>query len=99
MHVSVGDVAVDSHSSPTKMAVKIPSSKMDQFSQGVTITIGKGSATLRPIAAMLQYLARRPSNPGPLFIERTGRHLTKQVFISQVKQALARSGIASNAYT
>ena len=56
-HLSLGDVAVDSHESPSRLAVRIKSSKVDQFGQGVTIALGKGSNTLCPVAAMLQYLA------------------------------------------
>lgn len=47
-HLSVGDVAVDSHEHPSQLAVTLRSSKTDQFGQGVTITIGKTDNALCP---------------------------------------------------
>lgn len=94
----MGDIAVDSHEAPSRMAVRIRSSKTDKFGQGVTIIIGKGSATLCPVAAMLHYLAVCPDSTGPLFIDERNRHLTKQRFIAEVKEALALLGISSEAY-
>ena len=97
-HLSNGDVAVDSREAPTRIAVKIRSSKTDQFCQGATIIIGKGNTTLCPVAAMLQYLSIRPKSTGPLFINHTGKHLTKQIFIEGVKQAMATAKVPSQGY-
>jgi hypothetical protein len=97
-HLSVGDVAVDSHNVPTIMSTKIKSSKTDQFGQGVSLFIGRGQSTLCPISAMLQYLAIRSSSPGPLFIFQDNRVLTRELFVSSVHQALSAEGVDSQYY-
>ncbi len=67
-HLSFGDVRVDSIQKPSWLAVDIKRSKTDQFGKGVTLSIGATGTDICPVAAMLGYLARRGSNPGPLFL-------------------------------
>ena len=76
IHLSVGDVSVDSQSAPTYLAVNIKSSKTDPFCQGVTVYLGRTHNRICPVAAMLNYLVVRGSSKGPLFIFRDGTHLT-----------------------
>ena len=89
-HLSTTDIKVDSHNTPSIIAVQIKSSKTDPF--------GKGATSLCPVAAILQYLAIRPSDNGPLFIDHTGKPLTKPAFVTHIKQALEAVGKKSNAY-
>ena len=80
------------------MSARIKSSKTDHFGQGVSLFIGHGQATLCPISAMLQYLALRPSTPGPFFIFQDKFVLTKESFVSFVHQVLSTEGIDSQYY-
>ena len=76
IHLSVGDVSVDSRSAPTYLAVNIKASKTDQFCQGVTVYLGRTHNRICPVAATLNYLVVRGTSKGPLFIFRDGTHLT-----------------------
>ena len=97
-HLSTTDIKVDSHNTPSIIAVHIKSSKTDPFGKGTTIYLGKGRSSLCPVAAILRYLAIRPSDNGPLFIDHSGKPLTKPAFVAHIKQALEAVGIKSNAY-
>ncbi len=97
-HLSVADIAVDSHSNPTMVAVRLRVSKTDQFGTGVTIYLGRTSGPICPVTAILQYLAARPPGNGPLFITDQATPLTKAWFICKVKEALGQAGIDSSSY-
>ena len=51
-----------------KHGIKLRQSKTDVFGVGVTIHLGRTGDTVCPVAALLAYLAIRPSTPGPLFL-------------------------------
>lgn len=90
----VGDVAVDSYHEPTAVAITIKMSKMDQFSTGVTIYLGRANNELCPVTALLNYLAIRPTRDGPLFGMEDGRFLSKDLL--RVCQALSNQGVDSS---
>lgn len=58
IHLTVADVSVDSHTSPSYLAVRIKASKTDPFRQGVTIYLGRTNYRICPVAAVLSYLAK-----------------------------------------
>ena len=97
-HLSMGEIAVDSHENPTVMTIFLRSSKTDQFGQGTTLYVGRGDTQLCPISAMMHYLAAQPTVPGPLFINQGGTPLTKQSFTTHVHQALKATGINTQGY-
>jgi hypothetical protein len=97
-HLSVADVSVDSHTSPTTIAIRLKVTKTDQFGTGTTIYLGRTANSICPVSAVLQYLTVRPGADGPLFITLQGRPLTKALFIRKVKEALERVGIDSSHY-
>ena len=51
---------------PQLMKVKIKAPKMDPFRQGVDIFLGKMSKALRPVSAVLAFLAKRGCAEGIL---------------------------------
>ena len=53
------------------------------------IVIGKTNDDLCPVAALLTYLKIRGSQPGPLFLWKSGTPLTKSKFVEEVRIALA----------
>ena len=52
------DVALDSHTAPTKLFTTIKASKTDPFCQGVAITLGKTGRHLCPMTSILPYIAQ-----------------------------------------
>ena len=76
IHLSVGDVSMDSSSAPTYLAVNIKASKTDQFCQGVTVYLGRTHDWICPVAAILNYLVVRGTSKGSVFIFREETHLT-----------------------
>ena len=68
VHLTASDVSVDSHTSPSYVAVRIKTSKINPFRQGVTIyLLGKTDGYICPVAAILSYIVKRDSSLGPLF--------------------------------
>ena len=59
IHLTPADISVDSHSSPSYLAIRIKASKTDPFRQGVTIYLGRTNYRICPVAAVLSYLVKR----------------------------------------
>ena len=75
--LSLRDVSIDSQSCPSVVHMTLRQSKTDIFGAGVTIHLGRTGDTLCPVSALLEYLARRPSTPGPLFLLQSGEPLQR----------------------
>ena len=60
-------------------------SKTDQFGNGVTIHLGSTGNNICPVSALLQYLAIRPTAPGPLFISHEGKYLPRSIRLLQMQ--------------
>ena len=93
------DIAIDNHSSPKIMRVRIKQSKTDSFRAGIDIYLGRTNTDLCPIVAVLSYLAVRGSEVGPLFRFNDGKPLTRQRLVNQVRTALQAQGIDSSRYS
>ena len=87
------DVTVDSHSHPTCVTVHLRRSKMDQFSRGVHIYLGKTGQAICPVSALLGYLVRRGQSPGPLFLFQDGSSLSRHRLLVHVNRALSLQGV------
>ena len=98
VHLSAADISVDSRSSPTYVAVNIKASKTDPFRRGVTIYLGRTHSTICPVAATLKYMVERGLSKGPLFMFEDGRLLTRERFVSAVREALATTGVDTAKY-
>ena len=55
IHLSEGDVLVDSRDQPSLLEVHIKASKTDVFRKGVTVILGATRHELCPVAAILWY--------------------------------------------
>ena len=97
-NLCVDDVAVDQKESPTVIRVSIKQSKTDPFRRGVDLFLGKSGTDLCPVVAILNYLVVRGVTPGPLFLYRDGRFLTRQRFVVAVRGALQEAGIDQSKY-
>lgn len=93
--LSVSDISVDCRENPQTLIMLLRHSKTDQFGAGVHLYLGRTGDILCPVAAMLGYLAIRPSNPGQLFIFQDGTPLTRAHLVSSVREALSSAGIAT----
>ena len=98
VHLSAADVSVDSHSSPLYVAVTIKASKTDPFRRGVTIYLGRTRGTICLVVATLKYMVERDLSKGPLFRFENGRVLTRERFVTAVREALTTKGVDSSKY-
>ena len=98
VHLSVGDIAVDSHTSPSMLRVHLKISKTDQFRKGTDIYVGKTECQLCPVSAVLSYLVLRGNSPGPVFRFSDGKPLTKDRFTQRIREALSNTGIDASKY-
>ena len=91
--LSLRDVTLDSRSEPTMVHLLLRQSKTDIFGAGVTIHLGRTGDILCPVSALLAYLARRPSTPGPLFLLQSGHPLSRHTLVTVVRETLASAGL------
>ena len=89
LHLSWGDMAVDSPPAPTMVRFHLRQSKTDQFGRGVDI---RTRCDLCPVAAVLGYVAARGDRKGPFFLKSTNRPLLKQEFITEIRMVLVAIG-------
>ena len=83
-HLTYSDVSIDDPEHPTLMKLRLKASKTDPFQKGVDI--GRTYNELCPIEAMLAFLAIRGNKQGFLFTFADGRLLTKDRFVTRVRQ-------------
>ena len=92
------DVRVNSHSQPKYLVLLLQHSKMDMFGTVVSLFVGATGCNLCPVAAVLSYLAARPSTLGPLFVHQDGRPLSRARMVSAVRSTLASVGVDTSRY-
>ena len=97
-HLSMSDVAVDSPGMPAKVFLRIKASKTDPWRKGVTICLGRTGLELCPVAALIGYVARRGTNPGPLFRFENGQPLTRPALVREIRGALEAAGFDGSLY-
>ena len=67
VHLSYGDVRVDSTVNPQYLEVRIKVSKTDPFRKGVTVYLGRADSNLCLVSAVLAYIVQRGPDEGPFF--------------------------------
>ncbi len=97
-HLTFNDVMVDSLQSPQLVRVRLKVSKTDPFRRGVDVFVGRTGDDLCPVAAVLAYMVRRGSGPGPFFRFQDGSPLTRPRLVAEVKRVLEKAGVDSRAY-
>lgn len=97
-HLSISDVSIDSQSCPSTIMLR-KASKTGPFRVGVTIFLGRTNRELCPVAALLDYIARRGTSPGPLFIYENSQPLTRNNLVREVRSALTAMGIDAAPYS
>ena len=91
-HLCLSDISIDTSTPSWTISLHIRVSKTDQFRQGSTVVLGSTGADICPVAAIVDYLQFRGSNPGPLFQLQDGKPLHRKLFTTQVQQALSLAG-------
>ena len=77
----------------------IKASKTDPFRKGVAVYLGASGAELCPVAAVLNYMVSRGSQPGPFFLFENKRPLTRDRLVNEMRKALEASGVDANQYS
>ena len=86
----LSDIALDSHAEPQVIRITLKQSKTDQYRKGTHVYLGKTSHQVCPVKALTQYLTRRGSKPGPLFILPTNQSMTRVMFSTALKKAFQK---------
>ena len=81
------------------MMIRLKRSKTDPFGAGFTLHFGPTGDELCPISAMLDYLARRPPDPGFLFLFRDGTPLSRARLCRDLRLALMTAGVDTRRYS
>ena len=87
--LSKDDIQIDNRENPTMLQVTLRQSKTDVFGVGVNIHVGKTGSYVCPVAALLAYMAIRPSTPGPLFLLECGIPLSRSVLVNRIRETLS----------
>ena len=95
-NLTASDVAVDNRQDPTWARLHIKFSKTDQFGEGAYVFLGREHAGRCPVAALLQYMARRGAGEGPLFQFPRGDPLTPRHFAQAIRSALTARGMPAD---
>ena len=93
VHLSLGDVALNSRITPTIVWLNIKQSKTDPFRKGAKLCLGRTESVVCPVKALLPYLAIRGSAPGSLFLLEGGVPLTRAHFKTLLSATLKKAGL------
>lgn len=92
-HLTLQDVAFDSHIDPTCLRVHIKASKTDPFRKGCFIHIGRGTEPLCAVSALNAYLQLRGSKSGPLFLKSGGAPLSRSIVTDWLRHIVTAAGL------
>ena len=98
VHLNLGDLALDSHTTPTIARLNIKQSKTDPFRQGVGVFLGTTGSSICPVQALIQYIGVRSPSPGPLFTLNNGLPLTRNLLVQRLQSALRKAGLDDSHY-
>ena len=96
--LSIGDIAVDKHDSPSLVRIHLRSSKTDTLCRGVDVFLGVTCNELCLVSALVSYLAQRGSKEGPVFVREDGSPLLKSAFVQKLRSALNSIGLNESVY-
>ena len=87
VHLSLDDVSTIPSAKGSSLAIQIKQSKTDQLGRGITIVLARTGASLCPVSTLLDYLGRRGTRSGPLFLFKNGQPLSRAKLVSMVREA------------
>ena len=97
-HLSLSDISVDNRNNPQLIKVHIKQSKTDPFREGTDIYLGATNNSIFPISRLIPYLSIRGAQPGPLFITKDHRYLTRLLFSQKLDTLLDHLQINTQQY-
>ena len=92
-HLSITDIELRQSASPWYFMLTIKYSKTDQFGQGAQVILGATGSPVCSVATLLDFLAVRGNDPGPLFVWQDSTPLRRSAFVHHIQSALAASGL------
>eukprot|EP00731_Ephydatia_muelleri_P036129 Em0203g4a len=98
LHLSWGDISIDSLTNPSMVEVYLKKSKCDQFGAGADVLLGRSGGQLCPVTAILDYINVRRDTPGYFFVESQEKPISKARFIAGLREALKESGYPDDQY-
>ena len=98
VHLSYGDVQVDSTVQLQFLEVLLKASKTDPFWKGVTVYLGRTYGDLCPVSAIFSYMVQRGSEGGSFFCFSNDRFLTQESLVAAMWSALDKAGMDSQKY-
>ena len=93
IHLSLEDVSTVTGAGGSSLAIRIKHSKTDQFGKGISVFFSRTGASLCPVSSLLDYLNRRGTKSGPLFLFENGQPLSRVKLVSLVREALSSVGM------
>ena len=100
MHLSLQGLAVENPSDPTLFCIRIKHSKTDPFRQGADILyLGATHVSICPVQALIDFIAVRSPEPGPIFVYQLATPLTRIKLVCEVLETLRQAGIPPTADT
>jgi hypothetical protein len=93
-----GDVAVDNQAKPTMIQLHLKTSKCDQYGSGSDIVVGRTGNSLCPVTALMQYIDLRGNQAGPFFLDASHAVITKQRFVTRIRELLNSIGLPQHQY-
>ena len=96
VHLSLHDVAVDSHLHPSAVFLTIKASKTDLFRKGVQLYLPRTDRLLCPVSSRSYFLHRRGNLAGPLFVFLDGTALSRRHVTDRLRTILAAAGVDGN---
>jgi len=97
-HLSLDDIVVDDRNNPCLIQLFLKQSKTDPFKQGATVYLDATDSTVCPVKAVTCYLAKRKSQPGPLFITKKGNGWTSHMFRKALQCVFAQMKLNKQLY-
>ena len=98
LHLSLDDIAVDNRKKPCLLQLFLKQSETNQFRQGIKVYAGTTDSSICPVKAVLSYLAKRNSQPGPLFITKEDKGWTSAMFCTAFKSLLIELKLDKQCY-
>ena len=87
-HLSLSYIALDSRTSSQVIRITLKQSKTDQLRHRTHLYLGKTGHHVCPIGAIIPYLIARGNRPGPLFMLKNGKMLTRSMFNAAIHKVL-----------
>ncbi len=95
----VSNVSTDSLTNPWVIRIFLKKAKTNPFGNGVHLYLGKTSAAVCPVKAVLSFLAILAPDPlGPLFVWNNGSALSQQQLVIEVRSVLREAGVDDTSF-